>query len=191
MIGVLRRTVVFDWLFDNLCERLLQSQLTLKMASAQAVETASVTNNIPSQESNHPHDLFQSRTSICWVLYLYSTCWVKDNIYSFIWVKITRLFLLCSTRVVSTQRVTERICYCTSFDKIPTFSRLLFLLQSKRRRSIIVIVKKNWPVAQIADQWCPISPKIPREYTLREAHKHLLQHWESTPKLFLLSFLTK
>ena len=33
---------------------------TLKMASAQVVET-SVTNNSPSQDSNHPDDLFQSR----------------------------------------------------------------------------------------------------------------------------------
>ena len=33
---------------------------TLKIASAQVVET-SVTNNIPSQDSNHPDDLFQSR----------------------------------------------------------------------------------------------------------------------------------
>ena len=32
----------------------------LKMASAQVVET-SVTNNSPSQDSNHPDDLFQSR----------------------------------------------------------------------------------------------------------------------------------
>jgi len=38
-----------------------QSQvLTQKMASAQVVET-SVTNNSPSQDSNHPDDLFQSR----------------------------------------------------------------------------------------------------------------------------------
>ena len=34
--------------------------LTLKMASAQVVEM-SVTNNSPSQDSNHPDDLFQSR----------------------------------------------------------------------------------------------------------------------------------
>ena len=33
---------------------------TLKMGSAQVVET-SVTNNSPSQDSNHPDDLFQSR----------------------------------------------------------------------------------------------------------------------------------
>ena len=37
-----------------------QVMLTLKMASAQVVET-SVTNNSPSQDSNHPDDLFQSR----------------------------------------------------------------------------------------------------------------------------------
>ena len=36
------------------------SDLTLKMASAQVVET-SVTNNSPSQDSNHLDDLFQSR----------------------------------------------------------------------------------------------------------------------------------
>ena len=34
--------------------------LTLRMASAQVVET-SVTNNSPSQDSNHLDDLFQSR----------------------------------------------------------------------------------------------------------------------------------
>ena len=34
--------------------------LTLKMASEQVVEM-SVTNNSPSQDSNHPDDLFQSR----------------------------------------------------------------------------------------------------------------------------------
>ena len=43
--GVLRRTVV---------------DLTLKMASAQVVET-SVTHNSPSQDSNHPDEHFQSR----------------------------------------------------------------------------------------------------------------------------------
>ena len=36
------------------------SDLTLKMASAQVVEM-SVDNNSPSQDSNHPDDLFQSR----------------------------------------------------------------------------------------------------------------------------------
>ena len=38
----------------------MASEWTLKMASAQVVET-SVTNNSPSQNSNHPDDLFQSR----------------------------------------------------------------------------------------------------------------------------------
>ena len=38
----------------------LYYHLTLKMASAQVVET-SVTNNSPSQDSSHPDDLFQSR----------------------------------------------------------------------------------------------------------------------------------
>ena len=60
VIGVLRRTVVSDWRFDNLCGSHLQSQVTRKMASAQVVET-SVTNNSPSQDSYHPDDLLQSR----------------------------------------------------------------------------------------------------------------------------------
>ena len=49
--------------------------LTLKMASAQVVET-SVTNNSPSQDPYHPDDLFQSRITIilqvcilCLILY--------------------------------------------------------------------------------------------------------------------------
>ena len=42
---------------DSLCGSHLQ---TLKMASAQVVET-SVNNNSPSHDSNHPDDLFQSR----------------------------------------------------------------------------------------------------------------------------------
>ena len=37
-----------------------KSHLTLKMASAQVVKM-SVTNNSPSQDSNHPDDFFQSR----------------------------------------------------------------------------------------------------------------------------------
>ena len=41
------------------------SSLTLKMASTQVVET-SVTNNSPSQDSNHPDDLFQSRYVTPW-----------------------------------------------------------------------------------------------------------------------------
>ena len=68
VIGVLRRTVVCDWSFDNLCGSHLQSQvrvgyrktITWHLASAQVVET-SVTNNSLSQYSNHPDDLFQSR----------------------------------------------------------------------------------------------------------------------------------
>ena len=35
-------------------------KMTLKMASAQVVET-SVNNNSPPEDSNHPDDLFQSR----------------------------------------------------------------------------------------------------------------------------------
>ena len=50
---------VSDWRFDNLCG----SHLTLKMASAQVVET-SVANNSPSQDSNQPYDLFQSRYNL-------------------------------------------------------------------------------------------------------------------------------
>ena len=38
----------------------LTKTITLKMAPAQVVET-SVTNNSPSQDSNHPDDLFGSR----------------------------------------------------------------------------------------------------------------------------------
>ena len=71
VILVLRRTVVNDWHYDNLCWSHLQSQvqslssesrvhLTLKMASAQVVKV-SVTNNCPSQDSNHPDYLSQSR----------------------------------------------------------------------------------------------------------------------------------
>ena len=66
VIGVLRRTVVSDCCFDNLCGSHLQSQvlslyvLTLKMASVQVVET-SVPNNSPSRDSNLPDDLFKSR----------------------------------------------------------------------------------------------------------------------------------
>ena len=40
-------------------------RLTLKMASAQVVET-SVANNSPYQDSNHPHDHFQSRDVTPW-----------------------------------------------------------------------------------------------------------------------------
>ena len=36
--------------------------MTLKIASAQVVET-SVANNSPSQDSNHPDNLFQSRNN--------------------------------------------------------------------------------------------------------------------------------
>ena len=40
----------------------------LKMASAQVVET-SVANNSPSQDSNHPDDLFQSRNNISIIIH--------------------------------------------------------------------------------------------------------------------------
>ena len=68
VIGVLRRTVVCDWRFDNLCGSHLQSQvifdyhktITCQLASVQVVEM-SVTNKSPSQGSNHPDDLFKSR----------------------------------------------------------------------------------------------------------------------------------
>ena len=40
-----------------------ESDLTLKMASAQVVET-SVANNSPSQGSNHPDDIFIQRRNI-------------------------------------------------------------------------------------------------------------------------------
>ena len=58
VIGVQRKTNVCDWHLDNLCGSDLQS-LSLKMVSAQVVEM-SVTNNSPSQDSNHRDDLFQS-----------------------------------------------------------------------------------------------------------------------------------
>ena len=40
---------------------------TLKMASAKVVKT-SVSNNSPSQDSNHPNDLFQSRSLLIVVM---------------------------------------------------------------------------------------------------------------------------
>ena len=43
--------------------KVLTLVLTLKMASAQVVET-SVTNNSPSQDFNHPDDLFQSMNTL-------------------------------------------------------------------------------------------------------------------------------
>ena len=45
---------------SNCSPGFLNYHLTLKMASVQVLE-ASVTNNSPSQDSNHPDDLFQSR----------------------------------------------------------------------------------------------------------------------------------
>ena len=44
----------------NLCGSHLQSLLDSENGFTQVVET-SVTNNSPSQDSNHPDDLFQSR----------------------------------------------------------------------------------------------------------------------------------
>ena len=41
-----------------------EASFKVKMASAQVVKT-SVTNNSPSQNFNHPDDLFQSRFSYC------------------------------------------------------------------------------------------------------------------------------
>jgi len=58
VIGVLRRTVVGS--LTRVFELETDYLLTLKMAPLQAVEM-SVTNNKPSQDSNHPDDLFQSR----------------------------------------------------------------------------------------------------------------------------------
>ena len=46
------------------CAEAILRVLTLKMASAQVVET-SVNNNSPSQDSNHLDDLFQSRYFFC------------------------------------------------------------------------------------------------------------------------------
>ena len=56
--GVLTGTVVGDGRFDNLCGSHLY--LTLKMASAQVVETSDA-NNSPCVDSGHPDDHFQSR----------------------------------------------------------------------------------------------------------------------------------
>ena len=77
--GVLRRTVVSDWRFDK---------KILRMASAQVVET-SVTNNSPSQDSNHPEDIFQSRkvnVSNIWNghLPLYSLTWLNNTMIMFL-----------------------------------------------------------------------------------------------------------
>ena len=58
VIGVLRRTVVGS--FTRVFELETDYLLTLKIAPSQAVEM-SVTNKNPSQDSNHPYDLFQSR----------------------------------------------------------------------------------------------------------------------------------
>ena len=49
--------------------KFLHYHLTLKMASAQVVET-SVNNNSPSQDSNHPDDLFQWRNLFSCVRFL-------------------------------------------------------------------------------------------------------------------------
>ena len=48
------------------------SHLTLKMGSALVLKT-SVTSNSPSQDSNHPDDLFQSR-QITLLLHFYLLC---------------------------------------------------------------------------------------------------------------------
>ena len=74
--SVLRRTVLRDWLFDNLSGNHLQSHLTLKMASAQVVET-SVISNSPSQDSNHPDDFFSIKECYSWV----QTIFLVANIY--------------------------------------------------------------------------------------------------------------
>ena len=60
LIGVLRRTVAWEWRFDNLWRSHFHLTSTLKMASALVVET-SVANNSPSQDFNYPDDVFQSR----------------------------------------------------------------------------------------------------------------------------------
>jgi len=79
---VLKRTVVGHWRFDNLSGSHLQSQvnsvcqmmmmmLTLKMTSAQVVET-SVTNNSSFQNYLHPDDHTIQITDISWVQTIYS-----------------------------------------------------------------------------------------------------------------------
>ena len=89
VMGVLRRTVVSDWRFDNLCG----SHLTLKMASAQVVETL-VTNNSPSQDSNHPNDLFQSRL----LLIVWSGC-VKYFLFRWFWGQFSQANLVINKRL--------------------------------------------------------------------------------------------
>ena len=53
------RTVVSDWGFDNLCRSHLQSQVTLKMASAQVVKCQLPT-TVNSQDLSNPDHHFQS-----------------------------------------------------------------------------------------------------------------------------------
>ena len=78
VIAGLTRTDVSDWGFNKLCGSPLQSQVTLKMASAEVVET-SVTKNSPSPLSNHPDDLLQSRylSSVRQITTkpIYGRCW--------------------------------------------------------------------------------------------------------------------
>ena len=59
MIAVLRRHVVCNGLFENLCGSNLKNQVTLKTASAWIVE-ASVPNNSPSQDSYCHNGIFLS-----------------------------------------------------------------------------------------------------------------------------------
>ena len=74
VIGVLRRTVVCDWSFDNLCGSHLQSQvvvdyrktITWHLASAQVVET-SVTNNSLFSVLQSPRWSFSIKICYSWV----------------------------------------------------------------------------------------------------------------------------
>ena len=95
---VLKRTDVGDWRFDNLSGSYLQSQepLTLKMTSAQVVETL-VTNNSSFQIYPHPDD--HTIRSIFLVVYFH----VLSSLFSpelfLILVIIEHSTILCDTEI--------------------------------------------------------------------------------------------
>jgi len=98
VIGVLRRTVVSDWRFDNLCRSHLQSQVVVLVSwkfknpgerfhwsnsySVYWPLLRTVTDP-PSQDSNHRDDLFQSR---------YVTPGFKP--FSYLWLLLRRILWL-------------------------------------------------------------------------------------------------
>ena len=73
-------------------EAIFRVHLTLKMAAAQVVET-SVTKDSPSQDSNHPHDLFQSRyKEECFIRYPNTEKWVEKTRHSLFFSTLFELF---------------------------------------------------------------------------------------------------